>query len=73
MKAKIIQVSLRNDNSPEELLTTWVDKRPGLKEGMKIRLKDHERPEEWWRVETIYHLERDGQDFDWHRKWTNNI
>lgn len=46
---KVVQVSLkRGDN----YLTTYVDYRPNLKEGIRITLRDNKNL--WWTVETIY-------------------
>lgn len=67
---KIVQVELKTLMG--EKLTTWVDKRPDLKEGVFITLKDF-KPEIEWRVEKVYDDEHDSQDFNWHRKWDNNI
>lgn len=67
---KIIQVKLRNNLN--ETLTTWVDVRPDLKLGSYITLKDF-KPEVRWQVTHMYKIVRDSKDFDWHRKWTNNI
>lgn len=66
---KIVQVMLR---SPEgELFTTWVDKRPDLKKGAEITLKDL-KPEMKWLVTAVFDQEHDAADFDFHRKWDNN-
>lgn len=71
---KIIQVQLKSVN---EILTTWVDKRPGLKIGAIITLKDYVDPQfpgavKNWEVIDIYDKEHEGSDFDFHRKWDNN-
>lgn len=68
----IVQVTLENDYG--ERLTTWVDKRPDLHIGSKVQLKDF-KPEVWWKVEAIYDYDHQhhASDFDWHRKWSNNI
>lgn len=68
---KIIQVFLRNPKGPETL-TTWVDVRPTLKVGNLITLKDF-KPDQQWLVDAIYPGEHEAKDFDWHRKWDNNI
>lgn len=66
----IVQVKLRNKYS--ETLTTWVDKRPTLLLGARVKLKDF-KPDTWWIVEALYPQIHDAKDFDWHRKWDNNI
>lgn len=67
---KIVQVDLRSDKG--EILTTWVDNRTDLKEGVYITLKDF-KTDTKWRVVKVYSFEHDSKDFDWHRKWDNNI
>ena len=66
---KIVQVKLAYR---KEILTTWVDKRPGLAVGSYITLKDL-KPSQKWLVSEIYEGEHEASDFDWHRKWDNNI
>lgn len=67
---KIVQVHLKNINGNEHL-TTWVDVKPGLKHGAVITLKDY--PDIKWVVAEYYPQEHDSSEFDWHRKWDNNI
>lgn len=52
-------------------MTTWLDVRPGLVQGALITLKDF--PNVLWNVKELYDQEHDAADFDWHRKWDNNI
>lgn len=66
---KIVQVMLRNHD--HELLTTWVDKRPDLKEGAVLTLRDF-KPDMEWQVTAVFDQEHDSKDFDFHRKWDNN-
>lgn len=66
----IVQVMLRSEHN--EVMTTWVDKRPNLKEGSIIFLRDF-KPDTRWLVIKLYPQTHDAKDFDWHRKWTNNI
>lgn len=68
----VVQVKLLNINHTGEQLTTWVDRKPGLKVGSRIKLKDF-KPEDQWDVIELWDMERKAKDFDWHRKWTNNI
>lgn len=69
----IIQVALSRNiaDGRRELMTTWVDVRKDLKQGAIISLKNAKGK---WRVDYLY---QDGiyeaTDFDWHRKWDNNI
>lgn len=66
---QIRQAYLRNENS--EVMTTWLDDDPRLKEGVFITLKDF-KPEMKWEVIQLYHDSREAADFDFHRKWDNN-
>ena len=66
----IVQATLRNLNG-KNLLTTWLDKKPELREGAIITLKDF-KPEDKWRVEQLYKREFDDKEFEFHRKWDNN-
>lgn len=76
---KVVQVKLYSEQRfhrattghHHESLTTWVDKRPDLKEGAIISLKDF-KPEQKWIVHTIYEGEHEASDFEFHRKWDNN-
>ncbi|MHB8600884.1 MAG: hypothetical protein ACYDER_29290 [Ktedonobacteraceae bacterium] len=49
---KIKQAILKNING-NEVMTTWLDVRPGLKAGAIVSLKDF-KPEERWRVEELF-------------------
>jgi hypothetical protein len=65
---KIVQVILYSNSSQ---MTTWVDNRPDLKEGVDIELK--EIPGRLWRVAKIFRgVELDSKALDFHRKWDNN-
>jgi hypothetical protein len=63
----IVQVDLR---SGDRLMTAWVNKHPNLKEGVWINL---EGIVGLWKVLKIYPRVHEATDFDWHRKWDNNI
>ena len=65
----IVQVELRNN---KEVLTTWVDDRPGLKEGNYITLKDFKPDIKWLIIKVYRDMPKDSKDFDFHRKWDNN-
>lgn len=67
---KIKQAFLRSEHN--EVMTTWLDTGPKLQPGAIIRLKDF-KPDTKWTVEQLYDDEREASDFDWHRKWDNNI
>jgi len=67
---KVIQVRLMNEN--KETFTTWVDVRPNLKQGSLITLKDF-KPDTKWTVVDLYPTVHESTEFDWHRKWDNNI
>lgn len=67
---KIRHAILKNLNG-NEMLTTWLDVRPGLRAGAIISLKDL-KPDEKWVVEQLFNQEHESADFDFHRKWTNN-
>lgn len=66
---KVIQASLKAPGG--ETMTTWLDVRPDLKHGVDIELKD--MPGTRWKVVKLYDGEHEATDFDWHRKWDNNI
>lgn len=66
----IIQVKLKSSN---EILTTWVDKRVGLKVGTIITLKNWPESDKRWEIIELWNNEHESTDFDWHRKWDNNI
>jgi hypothetical protein len=71
---KIVQVKLKSVN---ETLITWVDKRPDLKVGAIVTLKDWADPQypdsvKHWEVIEIWANEHEAADFDFHRKWDNN-
>ena len=46
---KVVQVSLKRGDT---YMTTYVDYRPELKEGMRITLRDEKKI--WWDVETVF-------------------
>lgn len=54
-----------------EMLTTWLDVKPGLKSGAIITLSDF-KPDTKWVVQMLFKQEHDAVDFDFHRKWDNN-
>lgn len=66
---KVVQIKLRNQKST---LITWVDYRDDLKIGNFITLKEFKRGIRW-RIEEIYPGVHEADEFDWHRKWSNNI
>lgn len=70
---KIVQVDLYHqiDSSHARKMTTWLDKVPGVEKGAEIKLKDI--PKVTWTITQVYGMEHDVQEFEWHRKWTNNI
>lgn len=73
IKIPIVQVVLSRplDGGRRELMTTWVDMRKDLKRGAIISLKSLKGK---WKVESMYDDSiHDATDFDWHRKWDNNI
>lgn len=67
----IVQVDLER-KTPEgnAQMTTWVNDRPDLKLGVAIQLK---AVEGYWSVKKIYNDLHTSDEFDWHRKWDNNI
>jgi hypothetical protein len=65
---RIVQVQLREVNTTG-ILTTWVDKKPGLKKGSIVTLKDQK--ERKWEVLEIYSPEKEHTEL--HRGWNNNI
>lgn len=67
---KIKQAYLKNMNG-NEVMTTWLDVQPKLRQGAIITLKDF--PGIQWLVAELFEHEHDATDFDWHRKWDNNI
>lgn len=67
---KIKQAYLRSEHG--EVMTTWLDDGPKLQLGAKIKLKDF-KPDTWWIVDKLYPDIREADEFDWHRKWDNNI
>lgn len=53
-------------------MTTWLDKRDNLKQGVQVTLLPDK--DVLWNVDRIYEgPEHTADDFDWHRKWDNNI
>ncbi len=69
---KIVQASLTGTTPNHEVLkmTTWLDVRPDLKEGVVITLKGFEKVQ--WYVDKLYDGLHDAADFEFHRKWDNN-
>lgn len=67
---KIRQVYIRSENN--EVMTTWLDDSPKLVPGAVITLKDFKQATKWTVME-VYNDQREAQDFEWHRKWDNNI
>ena len=65
----IVQVELRNG---KEMMTTWVDDRPGIKEGNYLTLKDCKADIKWHITKVYRDTPKDSKDFDFHRKWDNN-
>lgn len=57
---KLRQVSLKSGKIG---MTTWVDDKPGLKEGAVITLKTYIEPERKWLVEKLYEGSREEKDF----------
>lgn len=71
VQVDLVAVGKRQDGLKEKrLMTTWVNDRPDLKVGIDIELKNVEG---LWRVNKIYSGVRESAEFDWHRKWSNNI
>lgn len=68
---KIQQATLRSVDG-NETLTTWLDVQPKLALGANISLKEYGTDKRWI-VEALYPAVHDATDFDWHRKWDNNI
>lgn len=67
----IIQVDLETGvDGGKAQMTTWVNDRPDLKPGVFIELKAVEGV---WEVKKIYNDIHTANEFDWHRKWDNNI
>lgn len=69
----IIQVDLHRElpqNTGIAKMTTWVENRPDLKVGVVINLKDKIGD---WTVDRVYDNAHSASEFDWHRKWDNNI
>jgi len=64
---KLRQVSLKSGRVG---MTTWVDDRPDLKEGVVITLKTYIEPTREWKVERLYETVREESDFM--RKFDNN-
>lgn len=71
MKIKQAYLVGISEDGEKLTMTTWLDVQPKLKQGARIRLKD--MPGIVWEVRELYDDEREASDFDWHRKWDNNI
>jgi len=69
-ETKLVQVRL---SSGDVQLVTWVEKRPNIKVGARLTLKDHAQPRRWWRVESVSTGECNAHDLAVHRGWDNNI
>lgn len=72
-KIPIVQADLVHviDDDHIRTMTTWLDKKPGLAKGAVIIIKDI--PKIKWIVKELYRTEHESSEFDWHRKWDNNI
>jgi hypothetical protein len=69
----IVQVDLRSIEGAKTM-TTWLNYNDKLKLNSVISLKDYYPYGTEWRIVRVYHEQiMEGRDFDWHRKWTNNI
>lgn len=69
---KVVQCSLRSmDNNSVAHMVCWLDKRPELKKGVRVTLKDYEEPDREWWVESIGDVVMEKSDLkrakDWHR------
>lgn len=67
---RIVQATLKSIDG-NEMLTTWLDVQPKLKEGAIITLRDF-KPEKHWMVERLFAHTHEAADFNFHRKWDNN-
>lgn len=67
---KLIQVQLKSTKA-NELLTTWVEHRPGVKVGNSLTLEAF--PDVLWDILFVGSVESDYQALALHRKWDNNI
>ena len=65
----MVQVDLKRADGVE--MTTWVDKRPDLKEGVLLSLKDEDK-DVFWRVNKVYDIEMDKDQVEKNRGWDNN-
>lgn len=52
-------------------LTTWIEDRPEVKEGVALTLKEY--PDTVWKVVKKYQLRIDASTLELNRGWTNNI
>ena len=68
-KTTMVQVDLKRADGVE--MTTWVDKRPDLKEGVLLSLKDEDK-DVFWRVNKVYDIEMDKDQVEKNRGWDNN-
>lgn len=67
----IVQCNLKQPTpNGTRMMTTWLEKRKGVEVGSLISLKDVEGK---WEIAHIYDMEHGDNEFNWHRKWTNNI
>lgn len=69
----IVQVDLEESLpgiKTKRQMTTWVNDRPDLKPGVIIELKSVDG---FWTVKKVYNDLHTSDEFDWHRKWDNNI
>lgn len=67
----IIQADLRaKTEAGYRLMTTWLENTKDVKVGSLISLKDVPGK---WEIMRVYDKEHDAQEFNWHRKWDNNI
>jgi hypothetical protein len=67
MNKTLRQVSLKSENIG---MTTWVDDKPGLREGVLITLKTYIEPDRKWLVERMYEGTKEEGDFI--RNFDNN-
>jgi len=53
-------------------MNTLLNDRPDLKVGVYLTLKDY-KPEGLWKVISLSDKTHEAADFEWHKKWSNNI
>lgn len=67
MGAMAIRQAFVTSLDDSEVLTTWLDMRPGLRLGVVITLDGH--PGKRWLVAELPEVEHDPARFRWHRRW----